>query len=218
MNPREVLGSATTPDGKSLELLREQGHYIVRVGGKSLMCSGAHGSEEAMAHVAAKVHGPAARVLVGGLGLGYTLRATLDAFPEAEVTVAELLPPLVGWNRGVLADLAGRPLEDPRVRLFEGDVRLALGQGGWDVALLDVDNGPEAFTVKQNEGLYDELGAALLARSLAPGGVAVVWSAGPSTAYERRLRGVGLRVETRLARSRGRKGGRHVLFVAVKKG
>jgi spermidine synthase len=216
MKPREVLDRTTTPDGRRLELAREGVHYVIRVDGVALMSSAAHGSEEAMARVAAEALGarPGARVLVGGLGLGFTLRAALDAFPDATVTVAELLPPLVGYNRGALADLARRPLDDPRVRLFEGDVRVPLGAGGWDAVLLDVDNGPEAFTTSANASLYDDAGAALLARALAPGGVLVVWSAGPSPAFERRLRRAGLACDTRRARARDRKGATHTLFVA----
>jgi spermidine synthase len=219
MIPREVLDRTTTADGKPLELARERGHFILRVGGVPLMSSAVHGSEEAMAELAvATLAGVSApRVLVGGLGMGFTLRAVLDHFgPAARITVAELLPEIVTYNRGVLAPLAGEPLSDPRVELFEGDVREPLARGGWDAVLLDVDNGPDALTADENRALYDDAGCAALARALAPGGVVVVWSAYESRDYERRLRRAGLRGRVEKVRARGavKKGARHTLFVA----
>lgn len=227
MKPREVLDRTTTPDGEPVELAREAGHYVIRVAGVPLMSSARTGSEQAMARVAAEALAVSStpkrrlRVLVGGLGMGFTLRAALDAFgDQATITVAELLPALVEYNRGVLGDLAGRPLADRRVRLFEGDVRAMLARGGWHAVLMDVDNGPDAFTASSNASLYGDAGAASMARSLAPGGVLVVWSAYPDPAFERRLRRAGLHCEVRRVHARGdvKKGGRHTLFVASRPG
>ena len=217
VKPRDILDQTLTPDGDPLELVREGGHFVLRVASIPLMSSAAYGSEQAMAKVAAEVLGErkAPRVLVGGLGMGYTLRAALDTFGRrARVTVAELLPPLVRYNHGVLGHLARHPLRDPRVTLFEGDVRAPLAEGGWDVVLMDVDNGPDALTADDNETLYGDAGAALMARALSPGGVLVVWSAYSSRAFERTLRRAGCQTQTRRVSARpGGKGSKHVLFV-----
>lgn len=219
---REILDQTLTPDGDPLELVREGGHFVLRVASVPLMSSATYGSEQMMAQVAATELGErkAPRVLVGGLGMGFTLRAALDAFGRrAQVTVAELLPPLVRYNLGVLGHLGRHPLRDPRVTLFEGDVRVPLGEGGWDVVLMDVDNGPDALTADDNDALYGDAGAELMARALLPGGVLVVWSAYPSRAYERTLRRAGLRVRTQRASARpGGKGAKHVLFVGKRPG
>jgi spermidine synthase len=219
MKPREIVGRAKTPDGRPVELAREGERYVIRVGGQVLMTSATYGSEQAMATVAAEHIGgrPRARVLIGGLGMGFTLRAALGSFAaDARITVAELLEPLVGFNRSVLGDLAGRPLDDPRVGVVVGDVRTQLREQVWDAILLDVDNGPDAITTASNASLYDERGVATIARSLAPGGVIVVWSARPDSKFEARLRRAGLTAETRKVAGRGtlRKGGTHALFVA----
>ncbi len=221
VKPRQVIDQGTTPDGSAIELAREGEHYVIRVANLLLMSSGAFGSEQAMAGVAYDaVRGRRApRVLVGGLGIGYTLRAALDTFDrDARITVAELLPRLVHYNRGVLAPLAGHALSDRRVTVFEGDVRVQFQRGGWDVILMDVDNGPHAFTTRGNATLYDEAGTRRMAGALTPGGVLVVWSAYPSRSYERRLRRAGLDCELRKvsARSAGGKGGSDFLFVARK--
>jgi len=221
MKPRRVIDQTETPDGEPLEFAFEGGRYVLRVGGAVLMTSATHASEQAMAEFAAKrlegVSGP--RVLVGGLGMGFTLRAALDAFGEdAEVTVAELLAPLVRYNRGELGELAQRPLDDARVTLYRGDVRERISRGDWDAILLDVDNGPDAFTLRDNASLYGVRGSRKIVKALRPGGVLVVWSAYPSPDYERSLRRAGLEVKVERVRARGkaRKGGLHVLFVAQK--
>lgn len=182
------------------------------------MSSAAYGSEQALAevaaeHLSARVASP--RVLVGGLGMGFTLRAVLEVFRSCRVTVAELLPDVVRYNRDFVGHLTDHPLRDPRVELFEGDVALALGERTWDAILLDVDNGPDALTVAQNRGLYGEAGVGRIARALAPGGVLVVWSAYACEPFTRRLRQAGLEAETRMVRARAHvgKGGRHTLFV-----
>lgn len=216
MKAREVLDTTTTPDGETLQLAQEGGFYVIRVGGIPLMSSAAHGSEEAMAFGAAELLGPRrnkARVLVGGLGMGYTLRATLDAMgPQARVTVAELLPAIVRYNRSILAALARHPLEDTRAELFEGDVRSQFRTGAWDAILMDVDNGPEAFTTVSNASLYGDAGLKRMRAALRTGGVLVIWSAHASPRFEARLKRAGFRCETRRLRARGNKGARHWLF------
>ena len=220
MLPRELLGQSRTPDGASLTLTREGVALVVRVDNVPLMSSRVHGSEEALAEVgcAELRERPRARVLVGGLGMGFTLRAVLDALgADAEVVVAELLPTIVEWNRGPLGPLAGAPLDDTRATLFVGDVAAVLRAAprAFDAILLDVDNGPEAFTVASNAWLYGRAGLAVLRRALRPGGRLVVWSAVESAPFTRALRAAGLAVEVRPVRARGavRKGARHWLFV-----
>jgi spermidine synthase len=169
-----------------------------------------------MASLAAeRINGrPRPRVLVGGLGMGFTLRAALDCFgPDARITVSEILTEIIDYNRGELGPLAGHPLDDPRAELHAGDVRQRLLPGAWDAILLDVDNGPDALTVPGNASLYTERGMWQLGGALAPGGVAVIWSAFESPAFVRRVRGAGLHVESHRARSRASgKGSRHTLF------
>jgi len=219
MKPREVIERTTTPDGETLELAREGGYFVLRLGGIPLMSSAAFGSEEAMAHHAAQALGTrkAAQVLIGGLGMGFTLRAALESFPaDAKITVAELLPSLIAYNQGVLGALAKHPLRDARVHLFEGDVRVPMQKQRWDAILLDIDNGPDAFTVASNSDLYSERGVASLAAALTDGGVSVIWSAYPSSRFERRLKQAGLECQTLQVRARGnvKKGSTHTLFVA----
>jgi spermidine synthase len=192
---------------------------VILANGKPLMSSRMHGSEEALASLGcAHLRGhPGPVVLVGGLGMGFTLRATLDLLPrDAAVVVAELVPEVVDWNRGPLADLAGRPLEDPRVTVDLRDVADTLreGTGRFDAVLLDVDNGPAAFTDAGNARLYDNAGVAAARAALAPGGVLAVWSAWDDRKFEQRLRHFGFQVEVRRVRARLRQGGpRHTIFV-----
>jgi spermidine synthase len=219
MRARKVLDRTTTPDEKPLELSYEGEQFVIRVDGVPLMGSAAVGSEQAMAQIAAELLGTrkAPRVLVGGLGMGFTLRAVLDAFAsDASVVVAELMPALVGYARGVLAHLAARPLDDPRVQLHLGDVHEPIARGPWDAVLLDVDNGPIALSVRSNSRLYSTAGLARLRKSLRADGVLIVWSADASPLFESRLRQAGFECETRRVRARGavRKGRFHWLFVA----
>jgi spermidine synthase len=158
----------------------------------------------------------APRVLIGGLGLGYTLRATLDALGAgAQVVVAELAEAIVTWNWGPLAHLAGRPLEDPRARVEIADVRHVMRGGApWHAILLDVDNGPAALTRASNASLYDSPGLAAAHSALAPGGVLVVWSAGPDDRFTARLVQAGFLAEAHPVRAGKGRGTRHTLFVA----
>jgi len=158
-------------------------------------------------------------VLIGGLGMGYTLAATLRRLgPRASVLVAELVPAVVDWNRGPLAHLAGRPLGDPRVRVEEGDVADALraSPGALDAVLLDVDNGPSALTRRTNAWLYAADGLAAVQAALRPHGVLAVWSAGPDDRYRERLERAGLEARAQVVPARPGGGGRHVIFLARK--
>ncbi len=220
MQPTATLARETTPEGKELVLYRRNGVYALRLDGLELMSSRAHGSEDALARLACEDLGnrAAPRVLVGGLGFGYTLRATLDQLPaRASVVVSELFASLLTWNRVFVADLAKRPLEDPRVEVLHADVWDALESAEpYDAILLDVDNGPWAFTLRTNERLYQREGLARLAAALTPGGRLAIWSADSAPSFERRLRRAGFRVRTERARARGRSGPRHTIFVAVR--
>ena len=219
----EALASAITPDGETLTLSREAEAYVVRVRGELLMSSRLSGSEAAMAELARPgadqpVRG---RVLVAGLGMGFTLRALLDrAAPDVVVDVLELLPAVIVWNRQYLAGHAGHPLDDPRVRLHEADVLayLAAGTQRYAAILVDIDNGPEAFTVAANGRLYQPEGLAALHRALAPRGVLVVWSAFRSRRFERALGTAGFTARSVTARARAdaAKGARHTLFVGTR--
>lgn len=220
MKPIEVLARATTPDGEELKLWRRDGVYSLDVGGAELMSSRAHGSERALATLAcAPIAGRARpRVLVGGLGFGFTLRATLDALPaKAEVVVAELFEMVIDANRGEAGTLAGRPLDDPRTALVREDVHDALARGPFDAILLDVDDGPEAFTLRRNRRLYSEAGLARIRTSLAAGGILGVWSAGDHPTFVQRLERAGFAARAETARGRaGGRGNRHTLFLARK--
>jgi spermidine synthase len=219
--PWEVLGEADAPDGTRLSLTRRGHEYVILANGKSLMSNRMHGSEEALATFGlsscAKAPDGKPRVLVGGLGMGYTLRATLDHLPPgATVEVAELLSAVVDWNRGTLGPLAGHPLADKRVRVIQGDgaATVRRNPGAYDAVLLDVDNGPAAFTTGFNGSLYANAGVASLRDSLKPGGTLAVWSAWDDRKFEQRLRYAGFAVSVEHVRARLKQGGPyHTIFV-----
>ena len=220
MKPWEVLGETQTPDGTTMALTRRDREYVILANGKSLMSSLMHGSEEALATLAYPhlrgVDEP--RVLVGGLGMGFTLRATLDLLPpDASVTVAELVPAVVEWNRGPLGPLAGHPLKDSRVEIVTADVGevLASSRRRFDAILLDVDNGPAPFTAAANAGLYDDRGLAAARAALKPHGVLAIWSAWDNRKFEQRLRYAKFDVRVEHVRGRLKKGGpHHTIFLA----
>jgi spermidine synthase len=222
VKPWELLGQTTAPDGTTLALMRHDREYVIFANGKILMSSRMHGSEEALAAFALKhartQDSPA--VLVGGLGLGFTLRATLDSLPAgASVDVAELVPAVVEWNRGPLGPLAGHPLDDKRVRVRVEDVLVTLrsSPGRFSAVLLDVDNGPDAFTTSSNAGLYSDKGLQAARAALEPGGVLTVWSAWEDRKFEQRLRYNGFTVEVERVRARLKQGGpRHTIFLGRK--
>src|SRR4051794_13239563 len=224
MKAWELLGETQTPDGSDVRLMRQDSEYVIWVDGKTLMSSRRHGSEEEMAALACRhLRGAdAPHVLVGGLGMGFTLRATLDVLPaSAIVSVVELLPAVVEWNRGPLGSLSNYPVKDARVRIELDDVgrslRLAT-PSGFGAILLDVDNGPAAFTASTNHGLYDNGGVAAAHAALEDGGVLAVWSAWEDRKFEQRLRFHGFTVRVARVRARLKKGGsRHTIFVGVKR-
>jgi spermidine synthase len=219
VRPWELLGQTRTPDGEEMSLTRQGSEYVILASGKPLMSSRMHGSEEALAAFGCKE----ARgrdepcVLVGGLGMGFTLRATLDLLPpDAIVVVAELVPAVVEWNRGPLAPLADQPLKDPRVRVEIGDVAdtLRASTRRFDAILLDVDNGPAAFTASHNTRLYDDHGLTAARKALKDDGVLAVWSAWEDRRFEQRLRHGGFTVQVERVRARLKKGGpRHTIFL-----
>jgi spermidine synthase len=219
MKPIETLAREKTPEGDELVLTRRDGVYHLIVDGVELMTSLVHGSEEDLARLAAAAIAKkrAPRVLVGGLGFGYTLRAALDHLPPGgKVVVCELFASLLQWNRDLLGELAGRPLDDRRVEVVLADVRVFLdGRERFDAILLDVDNGPEALTLRSNGGLYTEAGLERLSQSLTDGGVVAFWSSSPSPAFERRLRRAGFEAWTERVPARGGgKGKNHAIFLA----
>lgn len=220
-----LIAESVTPDHERLTLTLEQGQHVVRVRNEVLMSSRVSGSEETLARLALAEHTreDISRVLVGGLGMGFTLRAVLSQIgPNAKVVVSELLQAIVDWNRGPLGGYAGQPLEDPRVEILVGDVlaHLTTVKQAYDAIVLDIDNGPEAFTIAANNRLYTPSGLATLYAALRSGGVLVVWSAFKSPRFEQRLRGAGFSAESVTVRARGNiaKGARHTVFRGVRKG
>lgn len=221
MTPWVLLDSAPVPGkGGELQLYRRGGEFSIKIAGRGeLMSSRVHGSEEALAEQACARLADRSQpsVLIGGLGMGFTLAAALSQLGErALVTVAELVPVVVAWNRGALGEPAGYPLRDPRVSVREGDVArlLEAGQQSYDAILLDVDNGPEGLTRKQNDWLYGENGLSAAFTALRPRGVLAVWSAGPDPVFTQRLRKVGFEVDEVRVRAHGSKGARHVIWFA----
>lgn len=220
MIPWEHLGDAPIPGmDQKLSLYRRDQEFSLRLERLELMNSRMHGSEEELARLAIEGHAgtPAPHVLVGGLGMGFTLRAALDLLPAtARVTVAELIPEVVDWNRQYLGALAGEPLSDARVRVQVSDVAdlISGALAEFDIILLDTDNGPEGTTAEANEQLYQSEGLNSALRSLKPGGVLAVWSAFPSRAFTDRLTRAGFRVEQLNSRARKAKGARHVIWLA----
>jgi spermidine synthase len=219
----ELLGQAVSGDGTVMKLLRRADEYIILANGKPLMSSRMHGSEEALATLACqrarKLERPC--VLVGGLGMGFTLRATLDVLPPgAKVIVSEFVPKVVEWNRGPLGPLAGDPLKDPRVRVEIDDVAITLSSrpGQFDAVLLDVDNGPAAFTSSSNNaGLYDDRGIAIAFAALRMDGMLAVWSAREDLKFEQRMRHGRFDVEVQSVRGRLKSGGpKHTIFLGHK--
>lgn len=222
MLPWKLIAEALIPEtGAPIRLYRRGDDFSIRLELHELMNSRVHGSEDALAEVTCDrlddVAAPC--VLIGGLGMGYTLAAALRHLPgDASVTMAELVPAVVEWNRGPIGHLAGHPLDDPRVAVREGDVAEVLRSepGSWDAIVLDVDNGPSGLTRKANDWLYGLDGLAAARSALRPRGVLVVWSAGPDTAFADRLRDAGFAVnETRVRAHANRQSAWHTLWIAM---
>ena len=216
MIPRELIDTVQVPGGGEMRLVRRGTDWFIMLGSEELMSSRMSGSEEALGTMACDRIGTDARVLIGGYGMGFTLRAVLGRLgPTAQVTVAELVPAVIAWAKGPMAAFAAGCLDDPRVRVVEDDVGavIARGAGAWDAILLDVDNGPDGLTRKGNDRLYSEAGLAAARAALRPGGVLAVWSAAADPAFAKALERAGLDVDEVVVRARASgKGARHVIW------
>lgn len=225
MKPWILLDTAKAPEGdEDLRLKQRDREFSIMLGTNELMNSRLSGSEEALATMAQeRIAGhPSPHVLIGGLGMGFTLRAALGVLPEdAQITVAELVPAVVKWARGPMAEIFAGCLDDPRVKIVQGDVKalIASGKGAYDAILLDVDNGPDGLTRAANDGLYSLEGLSVARGALTPGGVLAVWSSDPDARFTQRLKRSGFGVEdVRVRANKGRSGARHVIWFATKPG
>jgi len=224
MIPWETLDSVKVEGGVELRLIRRDKEYCIMAGMIPLMNSRMSGSEEALSALPFERlgHRPQAHWLIGGLGMGFTLRAALALLPpNAKITVAELVPAVVKWARGPMAEIFAGCLEDPRVTIVETDVaRLLRGsEAKYDAILLDVDNGPDGLTREGNGGLYTPTGLKAARTVLRPGGILAVWSSAPDAEFTKRLARGGFAVEEAKVRERGKRGGaRHTIWLASKAG
>jgi len=223
MIPWSVLDTAQVPGGGGELRLKQRGaEFSIMLDHNELMNSRLSGSEEALATIACEKirRRKTPRILIGGLGMGFTLRAALVALgPDARIVVAELVPAVVAWARGPMAEVFGASLTDPRVSIREADVSEVIrsAAAAFDAILLDVDNGPEGLTRKANDALYDLKGLGGARAALRPGGVLAVWSSGPNPKFTWRLRKAGFEVEEVRARANGSRGGaRHVIWIATR--
>ena len=222
MIPWIELDSASIPGGReTLRLKRRGNEFSIMLGANELMNSRLSGSEEALANLAcAKIAGKRRpSMLIGGLGMGFTLRAALAGLPsDAAVVVAELVPAVVAWARGPMAELFAGCLDDPRVDILEADVAdIVTGKSVYDAVLLDVDNGPDGLSRNENDRLYNLAGLAAAHAALKPGGVLAVWSAHPDRGFTARLRQANFEVEEVNTRARGKRGARHVIWLATRR-
>jgi spermidine synthase len=223
MIPWVHLDSAKVPGGREeLRLKRRGGEFSIVLGANELMNSRISGSEETLAKLScARIGGRRQpRMLIGGLGMGFTLRAALAGLgADARLVVAELVPAVVAWARGPMAELFAGSLDDPRVEIREADVAdvIRSGEGAYDAILLDVDNGPDGLSRSANDRLYDMAGLAAARAAMTPGGVLAVWSAHPDASFAKRLGRSGFEVEEVHTRARGKRGARHVIWLAARK-
>ncbi len=223
MTPRELIDTASIPGGEELRLFRRGSDFMIVLDRNELMNSRMSGSEEALATMTCERLGDrrAPHILIGGYGMGFTLRAALNRLDaQARVTVAELVPEILAWARGPMASLAAGCLDDPRVMVLEQDVArvIAEGAGSYDAILLDVDNGPDGLVREANNGIYALSGLAAARAALRPGGILAIWSAAPDPAFTRRLIKAGFSVDEVVVKARANgKGPRHVIWFASKK-
>ena len=224
MKPRTFIGKAIVPGGaEALRLFRRGDDHMIVLDRNELMNSRMSGSEESLAVLTAERLGNVSspRVLIGGYGMGFTLRAALGSFgPQARITVAELVPEIVEWARGPMASLTGDCLDDPRVELVIDDVASVIERsaGSFDAILLDVDNGPDGLTRDANDRLYSMRGLDVARAALRPGGILAVWSAAPDNPFARRLADAGFRVDEVAVRARSNgKGARHIIWFATRR-
>lgn len=222
MTPRELVDVAEVPGGEPLRLFRRGGDFMIVLDRNELMSSRMSGSEEALAEMTlARLKAPvSARLLIGGYGMGFTLRKALALLgPAGEAVVAELVPKIIDWARGPMAELAAGCLDDPRTKVVIGDVgaAIATARDAYDAILLDVDNGPDGLTRLANDRLYTFDGLRAARAALKPGGVLAVWSAGPDERFRRRMGEAGFAVEEITVRARQNgKGPRHVIWFGRK--
>ena len=221
MIPRTLVATARIPGGDEMKLFSRGADHMIVVGRDELMSSRMSGSEVALAELTIeRLRANAPHLLIGGYGMGFTLRAALAGLPrDGRVTVAELVPEIVEWARGPMAAMTGGGLDDPRVMIRIGDVADAIREGQWDAILLDVDNGPDGLVRAANDRLYSPAGLAAAKAALRPGGILAIWSAAPDPAFAKRLRAAGFTVDEQVirARSNGR-GPRHIIWFASKNG
>jgi len=223
MIPWELLDSSNVVgEAEKLTLSRRGDEYSIKTGYSELMNSRMHGSEDALAELGCKhiKNKSKARILIGGLGMGFTLAETLKHVgDDAEVIVAELVPAVIQWNKTYLSALAGHPLQDKRVRVHQGDVGnlIRAEKGGFDAILLDVDNGPEGLTRKENDALYSLAGLKAGLAGLRDGGVYGVWSTFPDAHFTKRMQQAGFKVEEVRARAHGKRGSKHMIWLGERR-
>ena len=220
MKPLERLGEARTPNGTVIALYRHDGAYLIRADGVELMSTRRHLSEDRLADLACEPlqERPGARVLIGGLGLGFTLRAALRRLREdAEVVVAELVPEVIAWNADPRYALSAEAMRDPRVRVVQDDVVAVLraSPAAFDAIMLDTDNGPAGMLMSENGPLYAAGGIGLTVAALRAGGTIVYWSVDDDPRFASALRRAGLRVESVRVRAHDTAGPMHTLYVAA---
>ena len=220
MKPLERLGEAKTPDGTLLQLYRHDGAYLIRADGVELMSTRRHLSEDKLAEVACAPLKTrrGVRVLIGGLGLGFTLREALRHLgSDAEVVVAELVAEVITWNANPDYALSAEVMTDPRVRIVHDDVSNVLRKnaGGFDAIMLDTDNGPEGMIMKENSRLYAVRGIANTMAALCSGGTIAYWSVGDDPDFERSLKNAGLEVQVMKVRAHATSGPFHTLYIAT---
>jgi spermidine synthase len=225
MIPWVLLGTTKIPgDGGELRLMKRGTEFSIMLGNNELMNSRLSGSEEALAKLSCmKIQDrKSPLILIGGLGMGFTLRAALSELgPDAQITVAELVPAVVAWARGPMADVFKDSLMHPRVSIHEGDVGRLIkdSRSKYDAILLDVDNGPEGLTRQSNDSLYSLAGLSAARTALTPGGVLAVWSSAPNRSFTERLRRTQFKVDEVGVRANGKRGGaRHTIWIATKQG
>ena len=223
MTPRILIDTAAVPGGQELKLYRRGSDHMIVLDRNELMSSRMSGSEKALAIMSLeRLRGrKAPHLLIGGYGMGFTLRAALAGMgQDGRATVVELVPEIIAWARGPMAELAAGCLDDPRVTLIEGDVaaEIAVSRQAYDAILLDVDNGPDGLTAPANDRLYSSAGLATAKAALKPGGILAIWSAAPDPAFARRLRDAGFLVDEVAVKARDNgKGPRHVIWFAQKR-
>ncbi len=219
----ELIGTARVPDGVELRLMRRGDDFAILLDRNELMNTRVRNSEEALATMTCERLGkrPAPELLIGGYGMGFTLRAALGVLgPDAGLTVAEIVPEIIEWARGPMLALTADCLDDPRVTLVGDDVAMLIdaARGGYDAILLDVDNGPDGLTRRENDRLYSRQGLRAAMAALRPGGILAVWSAHPDPAFAARLREAGFAVDEVVVRARPNgKGARHTIWFAQRR-